>query len=420
MNEELIEELVIVYPDNGEHHRDECVYADYVEAYILKEYSYQCEETGSWYHEHDVHDHMTYCEFDGVWVEHEYAWECEDTKEWFFGTDYKGELYDGGFIHTEGADDFEYVERGQAEGYWMRREETRWCYDIDGSVHYDDATYCEADGEYYYDENEMPSAEDDEHICSYHGSPEPYMILNAEDSYMRIGFEIEKTYLRGFNGYDASDEGDHVGAHELFKGYETDSSCGIEAITNILPLDSPRSEGRNEVFEYFDEADCIINSPVSKSCGGHICISVKGWDSYDILDKMRGNMAILYSMYRWRLKRVHCRNNKKLLKSDNTKYSPVNVKDFGVEIRIPSAVKSVRQLKLRYDLIYKIMYHSLKTRQSYDKLLEKIDYILMRMYKDRLKVDQVKNLSYDFRKYLLSDEYPNTIREYLEITEDED
>ena len=66
------------------------------------------------------------------------------------------------------------------------------------------------------------------------------------------------------------------------------------------------------------------------------------------------------------------------------------------------------------------MHHSLKTRQSYDKLLEKIDYILMRMYKDRLKVDQVKNLSYDFRKYLLSDEYPNTIREYLEITEDED
>ena len=69
-----------------------------------------------------------------------------------------------------------------------------------------------------------------------------------------------------------------------------------------------------------------------------------GWDSYDILDKMRGNMAILYSMYRWRLKRVHCRNNKKLLKSDNTKYSPVNVKTFGVEIRIPSAVKNVRQL----------------------------------------------------------------------------
>ena len=138
-----------------------------------------------------------------------------------------------------------------------------------------------------------------------------------------------------------------------------------------------------------------------------------------MLDRMRGNMAILYSMYRWRLKKTHCSNNKKLLKAGNTKYSPVNVKPFGVEIRIPSAVKNVRQLKLRYDLIYKIMHHSLQTRQSYDKLLEKIDYILMRMYKDRLKVDQVKNLSYDFRKYLLNDEYPDTIREYLK-TEDED
>ena len=97
----------------------------------------------------------------------------------------------------------------------------------------------------------------------------------------------------------------------------------------------------------------------------------------------------------------------------------MNVKPFGVEIRIPSAVKNVRQLKLRYDLIYKIMHHSLQTRQSYDKLLEKIDYILMRMYKDRLKVDQVKNLSYDFRKYLLSDECPDTIREYLEATDED-
>lgn len=419
MNEELVEDLVQVYPDDGEHDKDQCVYADYVERYILREDAYQCEETGCWYHEDDWHDHLTWCEYDGVYVEHAYAWECMSSREWHYSTDYKGELYDGGYVHTEDPDEYEYVERGRAEGYWMHTEDTRWCYDIDGPVHYNDATYCEDDGEYYYDEEEMPDRCNDEEIRPYHRSPDPYMILNADDSYMRIGFEIEKTYLRGFNGYDASEEGDHVGSHDLFKGYESDSSCGVEAITNILPLDSPRSEGRNAVFEYFDEAECIINSPASKRCGGHICISVMGWNPYDMLDRMRGNMAILYSMYRWRLKKTHCSNNKKLLKSSNTKYSPVNVKPFGVEIRIPSAVKNVRQLKLRYDLIYKIMHHSLQTRQSYDKLLEKIDYILMRMYKDRLKVDQVKNLSYDFRKYLLSDEYPNSIREYLETTDED-
>ena len=53
MNEELVEDLVQVYPDDGEHDKDKCVYADYVDRYILKEDSYQCEETGNWYHGDD-------------------------------------------------------------------------------------------------------------------------------------------------------------------------------------------------------------------------------------------------------------------------------------------------------------------------------------------------------------------------------
>ena len=264
----------------------------------------------------------------------------------------------------------------------------------------------------------MPSNDNDEYIRPYHESPEAEFILMSESYKMRIGFEIEKTYFKTFNGGYAENRDDWVGSHELFKGYETDSSCGVEAITNILPLDSPRSLSRNEVFEYFDEADCIINSPVNKKCGGHICISVHGMSGYDILNKVRGNMAILYSMYRYRLSKEHCNENKKLVREHNTKYSPVNVKDFGIEIRIPSAVKNVRQLKLRYDLIYKIMYHSMRTRQSYDRLLEKIDHILMRMYKNREKVDNVKLLSYDFRKYLLNDETPHSIQEFLEREED--
>lgn len=62
----------------------------------------------------------------------------------------------------------------------------------------------------------------------------------------------------------------------------------------------------------------------------------------------------------------------------------------------------------------------MRTRQSYDKLLEKIDYILMRMYKDREKVDYIKRLSYDFRKYLLNDETPSTIYEFLERETEEE
>ena len=416
--ETIEEKLVTTYPNDKEYERDDCVWADHCDAYIAKEEAHQCYETGSWYHDDDVHEYMVYCYDIEAYVENDYAWYCEVSQEWYYNTGDRGELYDGGYIHEGDTGDYVYIDYGQADGRYLHRDETAWCYDIDGHVHSDDAHYCEEDGEYYYDEDEMPKKEDDEHICTYHESPEPEFILMSETYKMRIGFEIEKTYFKTFDGGYAENRDDHVGSHELFKGYETDSSCGVEAITNILPLDSPRSLSRNEVFQYFDEADCIINSPVSKKCGGHICISVHGMSGYDILNKVRGNMAILYSMYRYRLSKEHCSENKKLEYRNNTKYSPVNVKDFGIEIRIPSAVKNVRQLKLRYDLIYKIMYHSLRTRQSYDKLLEKIDYILMRMYKNKEKVDNVKRLSYDFRKYLLNDETPYSIQEFLEREED--
>ena len=417
--ETIEEKLVTTYPNDKEHERDNCVWADHCDAYILKEEAYQCEESGSWYHEDDVNEYMIYCYDIDAHVENDYAWYCQVAQEWYYNTGDRGELYDGGYVHMGDTGDYVYIEYGQADGHYLHRDDAAWCYDIQDYVHEDDAHWCEADDEYYYDEDKMPSREDDEHICSYHESPEAEFILDSYYSKMRIGFEIEKTAFKSFDGGLANDRGDYVGSHELLKGYETDSSCGVEAITNILPLDSPRSEGRNGVFEYFDEAECIINSPSNKRCGGHICISVQEMSGYDILNKVRGNMAILYAMYRYRLNKEHCRNNKKLNYNDNTKYSPVNVKPFGIEIRIPSAVKNVRQLKLRYDLIYKIMHHSIRTRQSYDKLLEKIDYILMRMYKNREKVDNVKRLSYDFRKYLLNDEYPNTIREFLETTEDE-
>lgn len=417
--ETIEEKLVTTYPNDKEHEKDDCVWADYKDAYILKEEAYQCEETGSWYHDDDVHDHMIWCEHEQVYVENDYAWFCEASQMWYWETHNRGVLYDdGGYVHEEDTGDYFYISHGQADGYYLHRDEAVWCYDIDDYVHEDDAIWCEADGEYYYDEDEMPSKDDDEHICTYHESPEAEFILSSHSSEMRIGFEIEKTAFTNFDGFLANNRGDYVGSHDLFKGYETDSSCGVEAITNILPLNSPRSEGRNEVFELFDDAKSIINSSWNRKCGGHICISVYGMGGYDILNKVRGNMAILYSMYRYRLNKEHCSGNKKLVREHNTKYSPVNVKDFGIEIRIPSAVKNVRQLKLRYDLMYKIMHHSIRTRQSYDKLLEKIDYILMRMYKDREKVDYIKRLSYDFRKYLLNDETPSTIYEFLEREED--
>jgi hypothetical protein len=169
-----------------------------------------------------------------------------------------------------------------------------------------------------------------------------------------------------------------------------------------------------------DDANEVINSPYNTRCGGHINISVKGMSAYDLLDRIRGNMAIMYAMYRYRLRRSYVYQNKKMKRDDNTKYSPVHVKSGGVlEIRLPSAVANAGQLKHRYDFMYKFLHHSVNTRRTYGQLLDDVDHILMRMYKrDRQKVDAVKDLSHYFRKYILNDENDSRIEYYLERTED--
>ena len=112
-----------------------------------------------------------------------------------------------------------------------------------------------------------------------------------------IGFEIEKKCFEADNGSIASDRGEYVGSYDFFCGFETDSSCGVEGVSNILPLASPRSQFRNNVFMLIDNAKNVIDSKYDKTCGGHITVSVKDYsDGYDIVDKMRQTLALMYAL----------------------------------------------------------------------------------------------------------------------------
>ena len=88
------------------------------------------------------------------------------------------------------------------------------------------------------------------------------------DSKFTIGMEVEKSRLsRGA-----------VKEYPLFCGFERDSSCGYEAITNIIPL-LPSGKWRNKVFNMMFEARKIIEdqySPSDRRCGGHITLAVQG------------------------------------------------------------------------------------------------------------------------------------------------
>ena len=93
-----------------------------------------------------------------------------------------------------------------------------------------------------------------------------------------IGMEVEKSrisreVLRGSELQNFC---------QLMKGIERDGSCGLEAITNILPL-VPSSVWRNKMFNLMYQADTLIDEAYSQSdemnqtgsymCGGHITVS---------------------------------------------------------------------------------------------------------------------------------------------------
>ena len=152
--------------------------------------------------------------------------------------------------------DWRYVERGLADGYYLHCDDAAYCEDIDEHVHIDDAHWCENEECYYWDESNVHDGNVGIDVCEYHSSKDNVCHIIDCHAQFTIGFEVEKKYFNTDYGV-AEEVGDEVGEQKLFAGYETDSSCGVEAVTHILPLSSPRSENRKKVFEYIDEAEKI-------------------------------------------------------------------------------------------------------------------------------------------------------------------
>ena len=340
--------------------------------------------------------------------EFDYSGEDYATREWFNNNDYH------------------YISRGSAEGTYLYYEQATYCEDIDESVHEDDARWHEASDCYYYYSDSIPN-NGKEFISSYHGSGYPEDLSNGTE--FKIGIEIEKNSIMGC---DSEDE--EIGEYDLFKGFETDSSCGVEAITNILPLDEIGSDNENRVFYMFEEArDVIDEEEIDSSCGGHMTVSysknlaqkiVKGRDGelseyvshqYTLREKMRINSSILYALYRYRLKNNFCSKDKDIKQKNPDRYSAVLPKSNGtVEFRLFSRIKNVEQLKLRYRLMYKLMDHSLNKGSSYSVFILSIIPILREMYNgDDDKLKQVLKLSYKFKSFFELGYVDEEVKEFL-------
>jgi hypothetical protein len=221
-----------------------------------------------------------------------------------------------------------------------------------------------------------------------------------------IGFEIEK------NRFSRNS----VKGYPLFKGFERDSSCGFEAITNILPL-LPNSKWRMNVFNMMVEAERIIDdahSPSDTRCGGHITLgSFEIQDGNELLERVRKYSGLFYAMFRYRLKNRYCYDNPFMLEQTYNRYQVCLAKAKTIEFRLPSRVTSVADMMTRYEICYLMMKYA-HEGGSFNKFLKDARPIVIRSYNgDVNKAEEILNLAVHMQNYILGGEVSPEIQQFI-------
>ena len=297
--------------------------------------------------------------------------------EWALNDDVHTEYF--GSTYIEGNDDIAYSDYHGEEidtthdrcryGWISRRDEGYFSaedsvffgenYYADDSVANNHGIYwSDRRGEYYdsnyeSDDDDDDSNDDDDDDQSSQNAN--YQSLSRRDkstekTVCRIGFEVEK------------EDEDACGIHyrALYDrtgwGKERDGSLneriGYELVSPTFDLFT------NDMDNDIKDPDLImlINGKHSSSCGGHINISHTKYSPDELFEGISGFIPLLYSMYENRLDQYYSQAKKKQeYFFSKEKRSSFFIKDNRVELRLPPAVKSVKNLLWRRDLMRIIM-----------------------------------------------------------------
>ena len=250
-------------------------------------------------------------------------------------------------------------------------------------------------------------------IHRYHGKPSPRNFSAAFGGDLNMVKPVDMRNVIGTKarftiGMEIEKNEFHRGAvkeYALLCGFEYDSSCGYEAVTNILPLVA-EGQWRNKVFDMMHKAEKIIDSRYSRAdqtrdedgcqvslCGGHVTLACDGMRSEEIIEKLRRYSGIIYSLWRGRLLNRYCNENLRMhAERSGDGYSEV-INGYGrpqvalrkdgnlVEFRIVGKFDSVKQMRERYELFYMLMDTAINAPStSFKAFLTKITPLLTRMY----------------------------------------
>ena len=193
----------------------------------------------------------------------------------------------------------------------------------------------------------------------------------SQQTPIRFGLEAEKE----------DDAGQHVA--RLYQGDNEDwlprhwraerdgslSHDGFELVSPVYDLttDAWKTDLETPVLSY------LIHSGTSVRCGGHITVSLFEKPTAWYIDKAAQIIPLLYALYPKRAKR---RGYARFFdKGDyNARYNAINLSDNKMEIRIFSAIKNLKQLEWRIQLLKLLFtepqYEDLKWDGVYKDLLD--------------------------------------------------
>jgi hypothetical protein len=168
------------------------------------------------------------------------------------------------------------------------------------------------------------------------------------DAIFKIGVEIEKESFEGAL-HPAPKIYDSFGWVKERDG-SLDGHIGYELVSPAYPLFSDHIIKEAEAIE--NTFPQLINGAISHACGGHIHFSKSGTNGGDLLQAYCGYLPLLYAIYKGRTKISFSQAKEKdEIKGSGEKYQAVRVLRDRIEFRIFPAVKNLKSLKWRINLL---------------------------------------------------------------------
>lgn len=287
---------------------------------------------------------------------------------------------------------------------WIHPNKTliyRHCGDVNEWRVADECYYCDYSGDWLA---EPPS----HRVLQYHSAP-PQAIKEPIGANWTIGFEIEKeTVYNEETGLQVSEQGDEIEEQPFFWKWETDSSCGIEGVSNAYDLFS--SKGIREDIRLSDYIDAPVDT---RRAGGHISVKCNEYTRSFGLAQIRPYAGLIYALWRYRLKSEYCSKNKKLdEEAYQDRYDVIRVRGHNfLEFRLPSRVKNRKQLIWRYKLFHCTI-RAMKEEKPFDDYLRNVSSLLDEVY-GLEKKDKILALSKSFENYLNNGVISSDISEFI-------